>query len=313
MMMRRAVVAVLALVAFLSVSADAEADRNHYTVPAGASLGFKLEGSNGYRIRVSAYLGVMSLTTVKGGITTEYYARNAHVDANHLRARLPGLGLISVRFHQQGLAHHLPLAGCDGPRATVRRGVVRGTIRFVGERDYTKVAAREADAESAEWEKQRCRYGTPGHVSGNQRDQTNRFQAWGDETSSTFFGATKYRPGVLDGGRVVFTAETSSYRGSLRVARRTSVLARASAFQIPEPDTYPEHVILTPPPPFSGTGTFARTPESVFTWEGDLSVQFPGIDPIPLTGPSFEPNYCVSRSCVSQNAESETGAPRPAR
>ena len=313
MRLRLIAVVALALVAFLSFSADAGADRYHYTVPAGASVGFKLEGSNGYRIRVSAYLGVMSLTTVKGGMTTEYYAQNAHVDANHLRVRLPGLGLISVRFHKRGLARHLSLAGCDGPRATVRRGVVRGTIRFAGERGYTKVAAREADADSAEWEKQRCRFGTPGHVSGNQRPQTNRFQAWGDETSSTFFGATKYRPGVLDGGRVVFTAETSSYRGSLRIARHTSVLAPASTFRIPEPDTNPEHVIFTPPPPFSGTGTLARTPESVFTWEGDLTVQFPGIDPIPLTGPSFEPTYCVPRSCVRQDAESETSAPRPAR
>jgi hypothetical protein len=32
----------------------------------------------------------------------------------------------------------------------------------------------------------------------------------------------------------------------------------------------------------SGTGTLARTPESVFTWGDDLSVQLPGLDPDPL-------------------------------
>jgi hypothetical protein len=36
--------------------------------------------------------------------------------------------------------------------------------------------------------------------------------------------------------------------------------------------------------------------------EGDLSVQFPGIDPIPLAGPGIEPEYCLRESgCIRQD------------
>lgn len=314
MRLRRAAAAALVLVAFFSLSTNAGANRHHYTMPAGGFMSFELEGSNGYLIGVSAGPGRrVSLTTVKEGITTAYSVWDAGVGTDQVKARLPGMGLISVRFHQRGSAHHLPMTGCDGPRMTLRKGVARGTIRFVGEREYTRVDAHEADAESAEWEKQRCRFGTPGRHSRNRREWTNGFQVWEEGNSLSYFSARKYRPGVLRGGRAVFTAETSSYVRSLRVHRRISVVAPASTFRIPEPDTYPEHVILTPPAPFSGSGTFARTPESVFSWEGDLSVQFPGIDPLPLTGPRFSPHYCALRGCVEQEAEeSESGLARPA-
>jgi hypothetical protein len=87
----------------------------------------------------------------------------------------------------------------------------------------------------------------------------------------------------------------------LAIYRYLSVPARASTFS----DAHPEHLTVSPPPPFSGTGTLARTPESVFTWRGDLLVQVPGLDPIPLAGPSFGSDYCMRESgCVRRGADS---------
>lgn len=308
--MRLRVVMALALVlAVLSCfPASAGAGTRHYVLPAGQFTTMELEGSNGYRIRIFVgSRGYVALEAIKQGVHTEYESRGAHVSADRVEAKLPGLGSISLRFHQHGRARRSsPIGGCDGPRPTVRRGVVRGVIEFVGERDYTQVEADEADAEVDEWARQRCRYGSPPRGRHHRRKWTNALRVWGNGSGVNFF-ATKYRPGAIEGGRVVFTATASTVRKSLRIFRRATVLAPASTFQIPEPDTYPEHVILSPPAPFTGTGTFARTPESVFVWEGDLAIQFPGIDPIPLTGPGFEPHYCALRGCVDQYAESESG------
>jgi hypothetical protein len=305
MRLRRAVVAAFVVAIAGCFPAGASADGNHYVLPAGAFIETELGSSNGYSISIWARLGgEVGLTAKKGRIVTDYYVRNARVDANRVQAKLPGLGRISVRFHQRGRAHHSPaIAGCDGSRPTVRRGVVRGTIKFTGEREYTKVKTHQAHAETEEWARQRCRYGGRHH----HPRWTNRFQAWGGESPRVGFSAEKLRPGAIQGGRVVFRASTASSHRSIYISRRATVVAPTSTFLIPEPDTYPEHLILTPPAPFVGSGTFARNPESVFTWEGDLSIQFPGIDPLPLAGTSFNTGYCAIRGCIRQDADSGTG------
>jgi hypothetical protein len=60
---------------------------------------------------------------------------------------------------------------------------------------------------------------------------------------------------------------------------------------------------LEPPPPFEGTGVFHFEPgRSVFdgtaTWEGSLTVVFPGTEEIPLAGPKVEAELCVLEGCA---------------
>lgn len=299
MRLRLAVAAVLLLAVFFCFAAGAGADRGQFRLPGGQSLRAEFKGSNGYSIGIlSLRKRFLELWTEKAGITTEYRTRDAIADNEGIRGRLPGLGSISVRFHPRGPVHRAPAyPGCDGPRPITRHGVVRGTIKFVGEREYTTVETHQARAETEEWEEQHCHFHA--HVQKKRsRDWVGKLSAWGlgGEPQANFV-ATKLRPGVKR-GQVVFSAGTASSEGPLTVYRHATILAPASTFQVPEPDTYPEHVIITPPPPFAGTGTFARTPESTFTWEGDLSIQFPGIDPIPLTGPRFETRYCALRGCA---------------
>jgi hypothetical protein len=190
----------------------------------------------------------------------------------------------------------------------VQPGVVRGTIRFVGEREYTQVNVHEAEAAIEEPTSRPCRYGAQFEPNPRQGEWVSTFGAWGDEGYGVHFLARKYRPGVIEGGQVLYSAETeeafeaASGRVPLAIFinRHITVSAPASTF----PDAHPEHLVVSPPPPFSGTGAFARTPESVFTWEGDLSVQFPGFDPIPLAGPGFESEYCLQGSgCIRQNVD----------
>jgi hypothetical protein len=303
MRLRWAVVAVLVLACFPEA---ADAAVGHYSAPGRQLTRIELEGSNGYSILiVSDRKQHLVLTTTKEGFTTEYMARDTLAGPDRVKATLPGLGSISVRFHPRGPAHRLPVfAGCAGQRPTVRKGVVHGAIEFVGEREYTQAETHEAPAEIEEWKSQRCRFGAnPERNSPGLEDWISRFSAGSLEVR---FLSRKYGSGVLEGdSRILYLAETGEAGSSFVIYRRATAVAPALTFA----DAHPEHMIISPPPPFVGTGTFARTPESVFSWEGDLSIQFPGTDPLPLAGPRFELDYCRREvGCIRQHVELAPGA-----
>ena len=302
---RLTVVAVLALAALSSFSGSAGATIVHGRPPIKQWIDIELEGSNGYSIHISVNpRRHLILQVTKERFSAEYMTRDVLVDTDRVKAKLLGLGTISVRFHPRGPVRHPSLPGCRGKRPQVQPGVVRGTIRFVGEREYTQARVREAEAaieEPAIWF---CRYGMKFEPNAREREWVSKFSAGSEGIS---FLARKYRPGVIDGGEALYFVETgeafetaSGRRLPLTIYRHLLVPSGASTFR----DAHPEHLTVSPPPPFSGTGTLARTPESVFTWGGDLSIQFPGLDPIPLAGPGFEPGYCLQESgCIRQNLD----------
>ncbi|HXQ88195.1 MAG TPA: hypothetical protein VN733_01025 [Solirubrobacterales bacterium] len=291
--------------------------------PAGAGAGgrddadsskklirIELEGSNDYSVSiVSSPRQRLTVLVAKDkveetpAVATEYLVQDTLPSPDRVKAKLPGLGSISVSFRPRGRARHPSPPGCDGPLPTVQPGVVRGTIRFVGESDYTRVEAHRAEAVIEEPKGWRCRPGAELEVEGLRRrsEWTSNLSV---DTIGAYFLARKYKPGVLQEGQVLFVAEagiafeTAPGHVPLVVYRRVKVAAPASAFA----DQHPERIVVSPPPPFTGTATFFRTPESVFAWRGDLSVQYPGVDPEPLAGPDFEPDYCLREvGCIRQH------------
>ncbi len=299
MRFRQAAVAALALAALSCPPGSAWAKAGHDR-PAKQWIDVELEGSNGYTIHLSVNpRRHLVLQVSKGGFAAEYMTRDLLPETDRVKAKLLGLGTISLRFHPRGSVRHPTLPGCGGRRPTVQPGVVRGTIKFVAERDYTRVKVREAEA-SRGWT---CRHGVRFEVNPREREWTSKFSARGE---GVFFLARRYRPGLIAGGPVIFfvevgeTFETASGRVPLTIYRQLKIPAPALSFD----DAHPEHLVVSPPAPFSGSAALDRTPESVFTWEGDLSVQFPGLDPIPLTEPSYGFDYCLREvGCLRQDVD----------
>jgi hypothetical protein len=297
MKMRHAAVAMLALAA-VSLPASAGAKVGHGRPPAKQWLDIDLDGTDGYSIHISVNpRRHLILQVTKEGFSAEYMTRDVLAETERVKARLRGLGRISVRFLPRGRVRHPSLAGsslrvCRRERSTVQPGVVRGTISFVGEREYTQLEVREAEAAVEEPTSWFCRYGLKFEPNPRQREWVSKFST---QSEGVYLLARKYRPGVIEGGQVLYLAETgeaferTSQRMPLTIYRRVTVPASASSFR----DAHPEHLTVSPPPPFSGTAALSRTPESVFTWKGELAVQFPGLDPIPLAGPGFETDYCL--------------------
>jgi len=299
----RFVAAVLVLVIFACCGGSAGAEARGRTPERW--LDMDLQGSNGYEIHISSGpLGHLNLQVSKEWFSATYATEDEMAAVDRVKAQLQGLGTISVRFHPRGPVRHPSVPFCKKKqRPAVQFGVVRGTIRFAGEQDYVRVEADEAEAWSEELERWSCRYANKElEFDPREREWESKLTADGDGAS---FLARKYQPGALDTDTLYFVETGEFFRKApgvpwLLIYRQIKVPAPASTFK----DAHFEHLTVSPPPPFSGTGSLARTPESVFTWRGDLAIQFPGIDPIPLAGPGFEPGYCLREwGCIDQHLD----------
>ncbi len=262
-----------------------------------------MPASNGYRASLFAgYRGGVGVKVRKGGVTTEYRTQGARYGKYGTLAKFSGFGQVRFRFIPNGRQRQVPPPPwCDGPNGLVLDGRVVGQMRFVGEEKYTSLTVRRAKASVETWPKMRCRYLEP---DGRHQAQkvTASFFAFNEVRPNTLFSVKRYSKRRRQASKQVdFGVYTSSFSKGVAIYRAVRIAADNSTFVVPDAEASPENVIFRPPPPFSGTASFQRTPESLFTWEGDLSVQFPGVEPLPLTGPKFAVDYCAQRGCAHQD------------
>jgi hypothetical protein len=299
----------LAAGALLIPGAAAAHGPRHYFLRSNRAIRFQVQGSHGYMVGVAEGSRRHFEVTVRRGSATTEYERPASLPESRvdLRGDLGNLGTFDVRFIPRGKPHRLPrYRWCTGPGPTVQPGIVRGKIRFRGERGYTQAVAHSAAAELETRPGQRCHYGELGH-SKHPPLYTATFQAAHEGTGvSTFFEALRFAPHFRSPARRVFY-EAAAYdrRGTIRIIRKVRLAADTSTFQLPDFATAPETAVIEPGAPFTGSATFARTPESTFSWTGDLAIAFPGTDPLPLAGPDFRLHYCALHSCVDQESPEE--------
>jgi hypothetical protein len=300
------VAALAALLAgLLLMPAAAAADSNHYIVDPGYTTHVELRGTNGYRINL--YAGNHHRVTIKvrkAGIVTEYQTQGVRHGKYGAAAEFPGFGRVGFRFKANGRQHRFSQPPwCEGPDGLALEGRILGRVRFDGEAKYTSVSVERAKAEVETWPRLRCRYLEPDGRR-QRRKWTATFGAYGETLPSIEFTARRYSRQLRPASRqVVFNVFTGTRRHGIWIFRSARVVAANSTFAVPDPERSPENVILRPPLPFSGIGTFQRTPESVFTWEGDLSIQFPGINPLSLTGERFAIDYCAQLGCVQREGD----------
>lgn len=247
---------------------------------------FTLRASNGYRLAVSGELGehgagAVSLFAERPGTSIEYSGRGG-VTKNRISASFGRLGAVSVRFHPSGRVRHVRLArSCDhSPRVvSAQLGAFIGSIRFRGERGYTKVIARRASGgigDPLAIAPQPCeRYSEKQSVTLDARIPGKGFS----------FSATANSPWVDQRPRF-FEVASFEEKKPVPVTRLVWVTGPEADFIWNEALT---SASVTPPPPFSGTGTLQTGMDGSLSWSGSLSAQMPGLGQVALTGPAFEP------------------------
>lgn len=274
-----------------------------YPVSGGSLIFGAVRGSHGYRINFSEWdrgHGPHFKVRVEGHHARVFYGAPAgRVPADGVAASLGRRGRFDLRLASMGRKRTLGIAhSCEGRRGTWQRGYLVGSAGFHGERDYTEARVRRIPIVAESWPAFRCHY----LEGGGRRANSRRAQVTARRGPVGFGAVLSARSGPVD-RRALFRAWTSDHSGRVQIYREVSVPAPESSFAFPGGPKLPEEVTVEPPQPFAGSASFTRTPESTFSWSGDLTVTFPGLPPIRLAGPSFEAGVCALDACVRQEPD----------
>jgi len=252
---------------------------------------FQLPASNGYTLQVKTEGALTHVSAWRGNreFATTYDVSES-VDGPEIDADLGSLGEIHVRFNPSGALRTVRIghSDCRLPR---QLGTFTGTISFRGESDYTSVDALSAPGLVGATPRGRCGVATmsSGAPPARGRRAVERVWAVGDAilmSRSPFSSATQSSTLLLVstyGGRTnCYVSRIELVGPKLAIFRRAGVTGASSTFSY-------THTLraatVAPPAPFAGEATYSARRHRL---SGDLSVQFPGLPPQPLTGPSFE-------------------------
>lgn len=284
---------------------------------------FALPATNGYRIRVSAIpatkkrLPNVFISASKGQrYEVEYLAPGLSTEKGVIKAKLPGVGRIAVRFNQLKVNRE-PVAGnCKGRAGIIRHGIFVGTIELHGEHGYTSVGRHSAPGEIRQSFRQVCDQREPGHEGTGNDDSPHlkTLLAGREGRRALSFSVSRFNFGPRFGGpSVSFSASSSMQRHGFFVFASVSAEGEPATFLTPDPAGALEDASVTPPAPFHGSATFHLDSPSSSSWTGALSVELPGVGKCParrhrlLVGPvrrhALHPNAAperAHRNCLSQ-------------
>jgi hypothetical protein len=285
------------LLTWLSLPAVAQAD---FDVTSGASAEAHLAGTHGYRLTISAQEGHLSVAATKGNAWVSYFTR-AKFEDDRIDARLPGVGRVSLRFHERERGHEPGPAYCHGPAPVVRRGVFVGWIRIRGERDYTRAESRHVRGKIVGAFRTKC------HLPFRAQtgiDAPTRLEAAARRGKGLLTFSAIRLPLGDQGEPVVFRASLDRQRGPMLVSNTVwSITKKGDSLAIASP---PRSATIDPPRPFTGGAAFQQESSKDFSWTGDLAAELPGIGEVSLAGPGFKSSLCLGRRCRGDLDESGT-------
>jgi hypothetical protein len=295
-------IAIVLVLALLALPGGASARSKHFIETASSEATFELQASNGYRVSVTAFgQQGTELFAEKGNAAATYEVKGGLTADNGIEAKFPGVGRVSVKFKPSGPARKVHRRDCKGRDELVRRGVFRGTIGFEGEGGFTKVEAGSARGTVLESFKQVCNVGSGGVHIDSEFSLLAAAAKHGSEdldfSASTLVSHSKPKFAIA-----TIDVNLGSERHGMSVNKSVSSLAHVNLLKLTGPDGRLQSALVTPPPPFTGTGSFELTSKTSATWTGTLSVEFPGIGPLSLAGPEFTSTLCVETHCVPKFA-----------
>jgi len=252
-----------------------------------------LQGSNGFHLRIEGFSTNVNVTVQKGNEEVSYSSSAGQLRHDRMRVRLPGVGRIDVRFHEQSRSRKDPADNCEGPGELVRHGFFEGRVKIEGEREFTRVDVAAVRGTINDDPEQICRREDLGRSSASGHEELLEAATPRGSGVLSFF-ANEWAPWA--GSRpVFFDARLIRRRGQMAISNSVGGFTEDPKAVIVEKP--PLSGAVDPPGPFTGTATFQREPDGSFSWLGDLAAELPGIGPVQLAGPSFEAIACVDNNC----------------
>jgi hypothetical protein len=294
----------LAIVALglLAIPASATATPGHFVFPASRTLEASVPASHGFRLQISARPRQGLVVQASNGQTiTSYWVKTAIVDGGTIKARLPGIGRLALRFQPDGPAHEgEPF--CKGRPDRVETGTFVGAIHFRGERGYTEVTATKARGRIITSYRQVC--------GGNDSDSAIpddirwiTLSAGTERPNGSYasFSASRIETGFGDDDGTSLLAFANDPPGRIQIFRIASVTGNAALFNVPDLERRGSATVIAKAP-FSGTATYRAEGNGTASWTGDLSVEFPGLGEVRLAGPKFSAGLCLNERCSGESS-----------
>jgi hypothetical protein len=261
----------------------------------GFDLRFQFTSSSGYRITVEGYGATAAIDVAKkpdpasASRAWSTYIARGKVSPTAIDADFGARGNVAMRFRPSGPStlgrRHRHCLGPD--RYKVRPGVFVGSVRFSGEDGYAAAEVHRVKGSVITPRFLLCADTLFGKGAEEGRRSAREKHAKMTRLYSFFrSGLTAILFGVSErGGRPMYVAQIEQTVGSLGVFRGVSVRGSAATFAV---DNTLSSAGVTPPAPFSGSGSFQRGPTGIKSWTGSLAVSFPGAPNVSLTDPRFK-------------------------
>ena len=267
---------------------------------------FSLPASNGYRISVSATAANgkpvpnVSIFASRGlQHLVEYSTRGHLTRGGAVKAKLPGVGRIAVRFTPTKVTREAVADNCKGRSSVIRHGVFRGTIEIHGEQGYTSVRRRSAPGKITQSFRQVCDQREFGQGGSRPLSEELLFAGARQGRRTIGFSVSRVDFGPKLGGPFVsFSASSLMRHNGFNVWALVTVQGEARDLSTPDPAGVLEDATVEPPSPLQGSATFHLDTPTSSSWSGSLSAELPGVGPVALTGPGFWSVLCEGEACT---------------
>jgi len=272
---------------------------------------FSAKAGHGYSIQVGG--SGRQVTLLAGGRSgIALYVVPGRISSGGIVANFGKRGRVDVEFRPSRRKKvEAPPDRCKGAPRGTRWGVFVGTIRFAGERGYTRLGLHRARGRThvtPNWRCKRPRGGESGDtgsgkqpsVPGESSEDALVFEI-ADRSTGVEAGAFAFRPPDRR-GLTAFIAGVEERRRRMQIARFAYATGAERSFSFDDSLTT---ATISPPAPFAGAATFQREPGGQGSLSGSLSVVLPGTARIPLVGPGYRTRlYRLSEDGIAIGAGS---------
>lgn len=304
---RGALAILVCATAALALPASATAKPGYEVRPAGSELFLFLGDKGDYELSLEANHQQRVLLAAETGLfTATEYSTRGRVSSKRIEADLGDLGRIDidVRLRPRHSEAEPLQRNCKGPASIFVPGSFHGTIRFSGEGDIPPITVKRGEIGFLRRFKRVCKQPRRAPKRNQKKKEKEEkpkvklefglFDASGKGDGRTVrfevFSLGMARNPAESLG--IYEVTAAERRPSLRIVRNTFGFFGPEEFRMSKRGKQPLTLRVKPSEPFSGKALYRRGRGEKATWTGNLSVELPGAEAIPLTGDNYDAVFC---------------------
>lgn len=283
----------------LSMPATAAAEPGYTVRPGGTELFVDLGDRGSYELLLETHgHDRLQLKAEQELMAVTEYRAAGKVSSRHIEVDLGDLGQIDVEVHlaPRRSQTYPPSKNCKGPASVSVPGRYRGTIEFAGEGDIPAFTVARGAIEFTRRFRRVCKKPKAPDIPTKDLPslEFQFLEVHGSDEGRTVTlkalnGTIPQDPELSFG---FLTAEARESTGELRIKRRAVEFVDGESFIVSKRGKKPETVKVKASSAFAGRALYSHEPHSPPSWTGDLSVDLPGAEAVPLVGPGFEAAFC---------------------